>query len=97
MPASQGPLVLASGILLMFVLSSDQIQAILIKLLAGASWFVRHLMSVGRISISCGIGAHEHVAQNGTSIVPFNRNQLDLTPGPGGDGPKVQLMSFLTR
>ena len=86
------PLVLASGILLMFVLSSDQIQAILIKLLAGASWSVRHLMSVGRISISCGIGAHEHVAQNGT-IVPFNRNQL-ADPGPV-DGPKLGLMSFL--
>ena len=40
---------------------------------------VRHLMSVGRISISCGIGAHEHAAQNGT-IVPFNRNQVG-TPG----------------
>ena len=39
----------------------------------------RHLMSLSRISISCGIGAHEHAAQNGT-IVPFNRNQV-ATPG----------------
>ena len=39
----------------------------------------RHLMSLSRISISCGIGAHEHAAQNGT-IVPFNRNQVG-TPG----------------
>ena len=52
----------------------------------------RHLMSLSRISISCGIGAHEHAAQNGT-IVPFNRNQL-ADPGRA-DGPKLGLMSFL--
>ena len=68
----------ASGILLMFV-RSDQIRPILIKLLARSKLVSRHLMSAGRISISCGIGAHEHVAQNGT-IVPFNRNQV-ATPG----------------